>query len=258
MRRKEVKLTIPNPCSADLTKMTPTARGVHCSLCTKEVVDFKGMSDNEVLNFLNTSKGGICGSFRPMQLNRELLVTETRTSNNRRTWFEKWVAAALVFCSVNFLKSQNPQATSAPAAVEQHSQLNSVSDSTKVEKPILRKVSIQGQVLDAETNEPCASAIVYVHDKNSCITDSTGHFKLDFKLNDSLDSVILYVRNIGYEVSSVVVYFKDSADVLLDKINHLSINMLPVFRLDGEIVIVGQIITKRQQFWNRLKFWRRW
>jgi hypothetical protein len=58
---KNIQIRIDDPCSASWDQMHPTEQGRFCSSCQKTVVDFTGMSDQEVLNWFAKPPGGICG-----------------------------------------------------------------------------------------------------------------------------------------------------------------------------------------------------
>lgn len=62
-------LSLPNPCSEDFSKMTPTERGQYCSKCQIDTIDFRRMSNEKILDTLieHQSKH-LCGSFYPNQI----------------------------------------------------------------------------------------------------------------------------------------------------------------------------------------------
>gem|GEM_PF-5331937 len=70
-----LRIDVPTPCTQSWNQMTPSADGRFCQHCTKNVIDFSGMSDQEVVRIISQSNGGLCGHYREDQLNREL-VTE--------------------------------------------------------------------------------------------------------------------------------------------------------------------------------------
>jgi len=41
-------ISIPDPCSEDFTKMTPTERGAFCSKCQIDTFDFRNVSNNDI------------------------------------------------------------------------------------------------------------------------------------------------------------------------------------------------------------------
>jgi hypothetical protein len=65
------KFKVIKPCTEDWGNMTTTATGKHCDLCSKNVIDFSVMSDEEVQYFfLNNTASEGCGRFRNEQLDR--------------------------------------------------------------------------------------------------------------------------------------------------------------------------------------------
>ena len=63
------KIIIPNPCNANWDEMTPNDIGKHCGSCNKTVVDFTTMNDEEVKDYLNSSKmQRVCGHFKITQI----------------------------------------------------------------------------------------------------------------------------------------------------------------------------------------------
>jgi hypothetical protein len=62
--KQEFYFHIPQPCHEDWdNKMTPAAKGRFCESCSKHVIDFSLMSDNEVLNYFKKNSGKVCGPF---------------------------------------------------------------------------------------------------------------------------------------------------------------------------------------------------
>jgi CarboxypepD_reg-like domain len=70
--------SIPTPCHENWDAMIPKQNGRHCQACNKVVVDFTSMNDYEVLNYLNRTKGDVCGHVytdqlaKPVQLKKKL------------------------------------------------------------------------------------------------------------------------------------------------------------------------------------------
>lgn len=63
------RISIPSPCSADWSKMTPAGQGRFCSLCSLTVVDFTQMSDTEIKEYFQCTYGQkTCGRFAQSQL----------------------------------------------------------------------------------------------------------------------------------------------------------------------------------------------
>lgn len=73
------KISIPEPCHEDWSKMTPTVKGRHCKACSKEVIDFTHFS-NEALHKRITQGESLCGRFLPHQLDTPLTIERKKNS----------------------------------------------------------------------------------------------------------------------------------------------------------------------------------
>ena len=93
--QKQTNVYIPNPCHEDWNKMTPAQHGKFCSACSKQVVDFSLMSDNQILKYLSGQSGKVCGRFDAQQLERPLFETKIKT---KKSW---WMAAFMPLFLIN-------------------------------------------------------------------------------------------------------------------------------------------------------------
>ena len=63
------KISIPKPCHEDWQKMTPQDKGRFCGACSKVVVDFTQMTENEIIHFFQEHQNQkICGHVKKIQL----------------------------------------------------------------------------------------------------------------------------------------------------------------------------------------------
>jgi hypothetical protein len=86
--KPEIYLHISEPCHENWDNMSPAAKGKFCSGCSKDVIDFSLMSDNEVLIFFKTADGNTCGRFYRDQLHRPL---QEITVEKKKRW--QWLVA---------------------------------------------------------------------------------------------------------------------------------------------------------------------
>jgi hypothetical protein len=71
MKAKAIKYSIQNPCDKSWNDMVPETTGRFCGSCEKTVVDFTGMSDFSIVNYLESHKTEkVCGRFTKPQLDR--------------------------------------------------------------------------------------------------------------------------------------------------------------------------------------------
>lgn len=137
------RISIPTPCPASWADMTPAPGGRHCAACNKVVVDFSGLSNEEVLTKLRQASGQVCGRFRPEQVSPATVL--------HGSW-ARWLAAAVV--ALSSCEKPNP----AEIRLRQSPKVSETSS-----------FSAQGRVLDQATGQPIAGARVV------CLADSTLH-----------------------------------------------------------------------------------
>jgi CarboxypepD_reg-like domain len=78
------QISIPTPCDEDWGKFTPTSTGGFCGSCQKNVVDFSGMSESQLVAYFRdfpTDNQHLCGRFRDDQLQKNY---------NIESWFPEW------------------------------------------------------------------------------------------------------------------------------------------------------------------------
>src|SRR5688572_3652278 len=66
--KKNLTISIPKPCSEKWTDFAPAPNGGFCGSCSKLVIDFTKMNDDEILHFFSNNAGHACGRFRQDQL----------------------------------------------------------------------------------------------------------------------------------------------------------------------------------------------
>lgn len=91
------KIQIPKPCSADWKEMMPTQQGAFCGSCSKEVVDFTQMNDEEVKHyFLQRSTGNTCGRFRTEQIHRIRISLPDNIFLKKMAGWKKFMAVVML------------------------------------------------------------------------------------------------------------------------------------------------------------------
>ncbi|MCF6402274.1 hypothetical protein L3C95_05275 [Chitinophaga filiformis] len=118
MKKKPFVISIPKPCHKSWNEMTPTEQGRFCENCQKTVIDFAGISDQEIISFFNNRKDNVCGRFVSTQLDRPLLPP---VANKR---FHKPFAAIITFVTALTIMIPSARAqkktSKAPAAPEKN------------------------------------------------------------------------------------------------------------------------------------------
>lgn len=78
----KTSFNIPNPCSEDWSKMTPTQKGAYCDKCQFEVIDFTAMEPEQIKATLKAQAGKkTCGHVSKVQL--EMVNTDYHLWENQ-------------------------------------------------------------------------------------------------------------------------------------------------------------------------------
>lgn len=103
-----LKISIPTPCREDWNEMTPDETGRHCCSCAKSVVDFTGMSNEEVKYFFlnNRENEKVCGRFKQTQLHRIVIELPQNIFNIQMPIWKKFLAACLVVFSTTLFSCE--------------------------------------------------------------------------------------------------------------------------------------------------------
>lgn len=95
-------LQIPEPCHEVWDKMETVPCGKHCNVCAKNVVDFTGFTDVELITFFTRyEQSSICGRLHQDQLNR-VLQPQIPAPSFRLTQWQRIVACILSLQAFTF------------------------------------------------------------------------------------------------------------------------------------------------------------
>lgn len=108
-----MKISIPEPCSEDWSKMTPTEKGAFCKKCALEVTDFTNKTALEIKSILTEkieSKTRVCGHIENRQLielNDGFIPWKSDHESFRAVWMFSLIAVfgmTLFSCQSTFSK----------------------------------------------------------------------------------------------------------------------------------------------------------
>ena len=207
---KEIKLHIQSPCSENFNDFKPTQKGGFCQSCSKEVIDFTKMSDEQLNQFfLNNESSQICGRLRKEQLAKTF---------KRKPSLYQYVAgvglACLSFFSFNALQAQ------------------SKSNEKVNEKTITQKGEITVKGIVTENGLPLPYANVVLEGTTIGVqTDFDGKFEFPQPLKKG---DVLIFNYIGFETKKVTISDKD---------NTLNVS-LKIDLDDSDLILVGEVSVK--------------
>jgi hypothetical protein len=178
--------------------MTPNEQGRFCGSCQKTVVDFRAMSDKELLDHISKTAGQhACGRFSNDQLNRKITVTK----NRRYSWAYVWNLLLATFLVTESYAQEQPGGTKKPEVQLPNLSPTIGTFAVKQPDPVPSK-EINGTIIDQDSKKPIAGATVMVKGTTKgTVADSLGRFKL--MVNDKR-AVTLEVSSVGYETQTIV------------------------------------------------------
>lgn len=233
--KKRLKLSIPTPCHENWNDFSKTSTGGFCESCQKNVIDFSGMSDEEIINYFSKPSKNTCGKFRKSQI-REYYLSD----KSQKPTKTKWLAAGLFTFSMvtNMQEIQAQKADPIQIESEYSSPLNK-----QVTTPTIKSqdtTTVNGNIKDAEGYEvPGANVWIKGRDIGT-ISDINGNFEL----KEVSPKDILMISYIGFETLEY--------PMAETKMKDLELKLVMRTELMGEVV-VGGVYSIKTGLWQSVK-----
>jgi hypothetical protein len=168
-RRSALQLSIQQPCHQSWDQMTSAPQGRHCASCEQVVVDFRQMTDAELVAWFSARVGQtVCGYYRPDQLGRPVQAAPQ----------PRWQTPFWAIAAVSALAA----CSSPPSAFEAK---------PRGEARILPAMVVHGRVSHPKTGKPVEALVGFEGDTTHTFTDSTGQFTLAIPAH-SADQQLLF------------------------------------------------------------------
>ncbi len=213
-QQQSLTVYVPKPCHENWDQMNPTEKGKFCNACAKQVIDFSLLSDNQILEFLNKSKTGVCGRFANDQLSRPLQPLEKNKKKSR------WLAIAMpLLLLFNKSRSQDVLVKGDTVYTTQQSVSEIMGD---IAVQIESNAIIEGKVVD-DTGQAIPFATLQVSASHYTIqTDINGIFKFD--TSKLLPNTRIVIAAVGFETKTLAPEtFKSDATIVLNRIESMLI-----------------------------------
>lgn len=231
------QLSIKEPCPQKFDSFTKTSIGGFCESCSKEVIDFTGMSQKKIISYFSRANTNTCGRLNKLQLG----AYEAKTIRNMNTNFvSKGVAifgfSLLALCTIAEVNAQKATETNPilkPAT-------SMVVGTIAVASQNQESYTVKGTVLDEE-KLPLAGVNVVL--KGSTVGVQTGFDgKFEFPKTLNIDDTLVF-SYIGYEKKEYTLTSGESSTV--DII--INFDASDIF-LMGEVVVDGVYESKPNIF----------
>lgn len=179
--KKSATVSIPSPCSQNWDAMPASGKGRHCDSCQKTVIDFRHMSDGQILDIISGKGIPPCGRYLATQLDRPLVDTRLKTT------FAGLLAkrAAALLLLVQSATTATAQQAKNHTTVEQYGDW--------VAKHPLPGIAVKGMAINAANNLPLAGAGIYIHETGfNTVANIEGEFNFD--IDDTTTAVTITVK----------------------------------------------------------------
>ena len=197
-----LKITIPNPCSANWDKMKNLDQGRFFEQCEKEVIDFTKYSQTELEDFFKYPKGNVCGRINRSQISLDYGRREKYIFKNFS--YKLFIASCLTLVA------------SKSYANERLNTINTYQDDSKNRKSaiVLNEMDsitiISGIVQDSSDGSPVPGVRISLKDElKFTSTDSEGKFSIEINSNVH-KNVILEAKFLGYETAETSLKLTDA------------------------------------------------
>ena len=176
MKTRINEVTIAEPCLQNWNKMEKGEGFNFCKACSKNVIDFSGYTNAEIISVLAGASSSVCGRLSKTQLNQlNYHLSIVPTSN--RNWI-KYLGVLAIGVSVFVIDAK---ATNFKTPIEIAKSINNKTDDTK---PIVSK-KIHGYVMLADNKPAVGIRLVIADTKFFSITDKNGRYEIT--LDDKFD-----------------------------------------------------------------------
>lgn len=229
---QKFNLTISKPCSEKFNQFKQTSTGGFCNSCQKNVIDFRQMSDEQVIKYFNNKTENTCGYFSTTQLNRTIEIPEFKQPSR----FKFLRVAALAFLSLTSLHTIQAQEQKPSIEIVESSKKNSEVNQQKPQEQLLA-----GVVSDESGPLPGTNIIL----KGTTIGTST-NFDGEFTFPKALkEGDVLVISFLGYATQEIKIKKEQT---------ELNANM----QVDMSCVLMGEVemntvYQSKRTFWQKIK-----
>ncbi len=271
-------LHIPEPCHENWDAMTPMQQGRFCQSCSKTVVDFSNMADQQIIDTLKKAAGNTCGRFTEDQLTRPLIKQIPLYLQPHKLFMAAFIPAFFSsvistaqtkltgkvavnprpVCSTaikgDTIYSEKPvKEMTLPVVVEEKTttaikpkvnneatkrEVSMIAGGVSLIKTMPVK-EMKGLILN-EAGEPIPFATIMVNGKDTLVADNDGSFSFTLKGNDK--NAKISASSVGYEPldSNMYIPFEMNEPIILMLKNNT--------QLLGEVVVTGLVRSKRSSY----------
>ncbi len=239
--KNSTRISLEKPCNEQFENFLVTSNGGYCGSCSKEVIDFTLMSDQQLIAHFKNTPDKTCGRFKKSQLKTYESNTFTTMKPNLVTGVLGTLSFSLLALCISPTMNAQDLATNSQ---EVKTELT-IQKETKVENGLsFDKYTIKGFVQDEDKAPLPGANVVLKGSSEGTTTDFDGKFEFPRQLEEGDVLVFSYI---GFEAQEYTV--KASESEIIDitiTFDYDSITLL------GEVEVVttsdGAFSSKRNIF----------
>jgi len=176
MKTRINEVTIAEPCLQNWDEMEKGEGFNFCKACSKNVIDFSGYTNAEIINVLANAGSSICGRLSQTQLNQlnyHLAIVPT----NNRNWM-KYLGVLAIGMSI-FMMDARAGNLKTPIEITR-----GINNKTDDKKPVVPK-KIYGYVIGVDNKPAAGIRLVIINTDFFALTDKNGRYEIT--LGDKFD-----------------------------------------------------------------------
>jgi hypothetical protein len=207
-----------------------------CASCQKCVTDFTQLSDSEIARIIESQEGELCGRFNADQLDRALMLNDSKQNKYLTTLFSMSLASIIGFQNEVQAKPMLPirmanvaKDSLSPASNRTQTPQNRSEDS----------ILIHGIVQDSLTGEPLVGVTIFLR-KEAVATNVEGKFEWRISKKKFYKNTHLQVAFTGYELKTI-------------PISMIDVNKSITVLLNGGTVLGGLVVEPRYSFKQKMR-----
>lgn len=229
MKKTKYQLAITSPCQQNWGDMKNQPDGRFCMNCSKLVIDFTTMSDNEIRKYMENNQGKVCGRLLSSQVNRFLEYKEP----SKRSSFYPLLSGLLFFQSNDIQAAHLSEKNEFTTIITRQKTIPKNKEEKEHTIDDQPKNIIKGQITD-EKFLPLHGATAFLKgSKIGTVADKNGRFSLTIPDTHLQGKKVLEITYISFEKQELTLTKKDYNNEIkikmVESCNHLL----------GEVVIVG-------------------
>ncbi|TDQ17532.1 carboxypeptidase-like protein [Algoriphagus boseongensis] len=225
------QIRIPSPCSQNPKNFTPSNLGGFCQACQKEVVDFRKMNQQEVLEFITENPSKSCGIFKKSQV---FDLSEPQKTKKLGLF---WIVTALGILGFSLPSSGVNQGFLDPTKTE-----ISLENYFPKKGSSISKV-LKGRVFSGEDKQALPTTTILIKGTTIGVhTNLKGEFELVIPDSIAKNRITLLISFVGYQTELKKVNLKKDNPNLGD-----------IFLKEHDSVLGPYgLITPKKSFWGQL------